>query len=87
MGNYAKAIEQFRKVSETLPLGTENVTALLDLAQALQASGNRADARRATDAVMALPNYEWWDRAGERFCPLVRRIGNSKYMARKLIEK
>lgn len=83
-GDAAAAAEHYRAVSEQMPAGPEKVRALLDLARCSHELGQPERAATSAEAVLALPNFQWWDRANEHFAPLVDRTGNSKYMASRL---
>ncbi|MBM84377.1 MAG: hypothetical protein CMJ78_27805 [Planctomycetaceae bacterium] len=83
--NYEQAIEQFRQVSERMPPCPLKILALLDIANCSQKLDRPNQAKKAAEAVMALPNVEWWDRAYERVCPLLGRSGNSKYFASRVL--
>lgn len=83
-GNVVTAAEHYRAVSEQMPPGPEKVRALLDLARCCQDLDQPERQTKSAEAVLALPNFEWWDRAYEHFAPLADRTGNSKYMATRL---
>jgi len=83
-GDIEQAAEHYRSISEQMPPGTEKVRALLDLAHCLKELEQPERAAKSAEAVMALPNVEWWGRAREHVSRLAGNIGKSKYFASRL---
>jgi WD40 repeat protein/TolB-like protein len=79
--DFENGLAHFRDVSERMEPGPEKSIALLNRGYCEEQLKRTEQARQSYEAVMLLPDINWWERAFEQWCPQAGHIGSSKYFA------